>query len=113
MDLGEATQSPKKIVSDSEDAIGRGSFTLFQVMTLEGWGSVARLAMSVEPWVWRRGRRDKSGRQGEERCGVGRGGWGGFLCFGWGGWLGETFGVFDVFLVVHECGFVCVPQHIK
>ncbi|CAJ1397678.1 unnamed protein product [Effrenium voratum] len=28
------------------------SFTLFQVMTLEGWGSVARLAMSVEPWVW-------------------------------------------------------------
>jgi len=28
------------------------SFTLFQVMTLEGWPTVARHAMGVEPWTW-------------------------------------------------------------
>lgn len=28
------------------------SFTLFQVMTLEGWPTVARLAMAKEPWTW-------------------------------------------------------------
>ncbi|CAE7235679.1 CAC [Symbiodinium natans] len=27
-------------------------FTLFQVMTLEGWPDVARAATNVEPWVW-------------------------------------------------------------
>ncbi|CAE7208157.1 CACNA1B [Symbiodinium pilosum] len=27
-------------------------FTLFQVMTLEGWPDVARAATDVEPWVW-------------------------------------------------------------
>lgn len=28
------------------------SFTLFQVMTLEGWPTVARKAMEFEPWTW-------------------------------------------------------------
>lgn len=27
-------------------------FTLFQIMTLEGWPSIARNAMKYEPWIW-------------------------------------------------------------
>lgn len=40
---------------DVEEQFGRvenSMFTLFQVMTLEGWPTIARNAMDYEPWIW-------------------------------------------------------------
>lgn len=32
--------------------LGRSGFTLFQIMTVEGWPDIARQVMKVEPWAW-------------------------------------------------------------
>lgn len=32
--------------------LGRTAFTLFQVMTMEGWADIARDLMKVQPWAW-------------------------------------------------------------
>ncbi len=32
--------------------IGKTAFTLFQVMTMEGWADIARDLMKVHPWAW-------------------------------------------------------------
>jgi voltage-gated sodium channel len=33
-------------------SIGRSFFTLFQIMTLEGWADIARTLMATAPWAW-------------------------------------------------------------
>jgi len=33
-------------------SIGRSFFTLFQIMTLEGWADIARELMAAVPWAW-------------------------------------------------------------
>lgn len=33
-------------------SIGRSFFTLFQIMTLEGWADIARTLMAAAPWAW-------------------------------------------------------------
>lgn len=33
-------------------SIGRSFFTLFQIMTLEGWADIARELMATTPWAW-------------------------------------------------------------
>lgn len=33
-------------------SLARSAFTLFQVMTLEGWADIARGLMAVAPWAW-------------------------------------------------------------
>lgn len=46
---------PHREDSEIESHFGtvpRSMFTLFQVMTLEGWPTVARNAMRHEPWIW-------------------------------------------------------------
>lgn len=55
--LAETSEMTKTGPSAPKDLAPRlgfaiGSFTLFQVMTLEGWPTVARLAMAKEPWTW-------------------------------------------------------------
>jgi voltage-gated sodium channel len=32
--------------------IGRSFFTLFQIMTLEGWADIVRTLMAAAPWAW-------------------------------------------------------------
>jgi voltage-gated sodium channel len=32
--------------------LGRSTFTLFQIMTVEGWPDIARGVMKTEPWAW-------------------------------------------------------------
>ncbi|MFO1495315.1 MAG: ion transporter [Lysobacterales bacterium] len=33
-------------------SLGKTLFTLFQVMTMEGWADIARDIMAVQPWAW-------------------------------------------------------------
>jgi voltage-gated sodium channel len=33
-------------------SMGKSAFTLFQVMTMEGWADIARDLMAVQPWAW-------------------------------------------------------------
>lgn len=33
-------------------SLGRSLFTLFQIMTLEGWADIARALMAERPWAW-------------------------------------------------------------
>lgn len=50
--IGFAHKADSEVVNDYFGNILHSMFTLFQVITLEGWPSVARVAMKVEPWVW-------------------------------------------------------------
>lgn len=50
--VGFAHKADNEVLNDYFGNIIYSMFTLFQVITLEGWPSVARAAMKVEPWVW-------------------------------------------------------------
>jgi len=39
-------------IDDQFGNVPKSMFTLFQVMTLEGWPDIVRNAMTLEPWIW-------------------------------------------------------------
>lgn len=47
-----ATKLYGEAVPERFGTLGDSAFTLFQVMTLEGWADVARSAMETHPWAW-------------------------------------------------------------
>jgi len=40
------------VVQEQFGRVENSMFTLFQIMTLEGWPDIARNAMDYEPWIW-------------------------------------------------------------
>lgn len=47
-----ATKLYGEAVPERFGSLGDSAFTLFQVMTLEGWADVARSTMHTHPWAW-------------------------------------------------------------
>jgi voltage-gated sodium channel len=47
-----ATHLYRDISPEHFDDIGNSLFTLFQIMTLEGWPDIARTVMEVQPLAW-------------------------------------------------------------
>lgn len=47
-----ATKLYGEAVPERFGSLGDSAFTLFQVMTLEGWADVALSAMETHPWAW-------------------------------------------------------------
>lgn len=50
--LGIPHASSNQEVREQFGRVENSMFTFFQVMTLEGWPSIARSAMKFEPWIW-------------------------------------------------------------
>jgi voltage-gated sodium channel len=50
-----AVMATKLFAADSPEFFGdllRSLFTLFQIMTTEGWADIARAQMAIQPWAW-------------------------------------------------------------
>lgn len=50
--LGKVYAKDDAVIEEQFGTVVRSMFTLFQVMTLEGWPTIARNAMRHEPWIW-------------------------------------------------------------
>lgn len=50
--LGQTHGSEDEYINELFGNLPKSMFTLFQVMTLEGWPTIVRTAIKVEPWIW-------------------------------------------------------------